>query len=272
MDAFAQAFEHVVELERAGNYQEAFNALQAMAQTFPQSAPVRTHIAAILLIWEKTQEALSMYDQALQLDARDAYAWEGKARCLFSLERSKEALAAADQALALKPHLPEALCVKGQVLAASDDARSLNSALAYFDQVLRLNPNHASAMIGKAKTFSVMGRYDDALMAGQRAVQLNPNSTVAWRVCAISQWERREFDAALYSLDRAFQLGADDDGIWTLQGGILRNKYAFVRDPNLLDRAIAAFDRALAHNPSDRETLKEVIKARQECVTLRRRA
>src|SRR6185437_8528959 len=206
MDPFAQAFQHVVELEQAGNFQEAFSALQAMAQSFPQSAPVRTHMAAILLIWERTQEALSMYDQALQLDARDAYAWEGRARCLFSLEQRKEALAAADQALMLNSQLPEALCIKGHVLADSDDSRSLQSALAYFDHVLRLNPNHASAMIGKAKAFSVMGRFDDALAAGQRAVQLNPNSTVAWRICAISQWERREFDAALYSLDRAFQL------------------------------------------------------------------
>ncbi len=264
MNPFQQAFEQVVELERVGNYQEAFNILQAMTQSSPQSSPVRTHMAAILLIWGRTQDALGMYDQALQLDPQDAYAWEGKARCLLALEHNNEALAAADQALRLNPQLVEALCVRGQALAESDDARTQQLALTCFDQVLRLNPNHASAMIGRARIFSIMGRYDEALQAGQRAVQLNPNSTVAWRVCAISQWERREFDAALYSLDRAFQLGANDYGIWVLQGGILRNKYAFVRDRQLLGRAITAFDRALALSPND----SDVLIARKECVDL----
>jgi tetratricopeptide (TPR) repeat protein len=259
-------FPEAVELEKAGKLNEAYTVLQQLSQSTPPASQVWTHMAAILLVWNRAQEALNTFEYALRLDPRDPYAWEGKARALLALSRKQEALQAADQALRLRPDLIEALFVKGKVLASFDDVRAMQQGIACFDQILSRIPTHLAALTAKITALLVLRRWNEAKMAGDQALALDPANRQAWRAIAMYHWERREFPPALSALERAIQLARGDDTLWTLKGGILRNQYTFDHNKTTLNGAIAAFDEALRLKPGDPDT----IQARREALAVQR--
>ena len=245
------AFMRGIDLEAQGKHAEALDAFQQATQANPNSGVAWTHLGAMLQSAGRTEESLAAFDQALKIDPRNAYAWEGKARGLMLQRAYREAIDCSERALAINPKLVEALYVKGRSLASSDDKRRLQEALKTLDQALALNPNHVAALAYKAFALGMLGRYDEAIPPGLKAVSLNPNYDMVWRILATAYWNRRDFDRALHAVDQALRLDLQDEGAWVLKGGILRNAFAFSSDITQLNDAIAAFDQALALDPSD---------------------
>jgi tetratricopeptide (TPR) repeat protein len=261
-------FAEAVELEKAGKYHEAYALFQQLSQASPPSGEVWVHMAALQLLWNRPQEALMAYEQAIRLDAGNPYAWEGKARGLWRVGHKQEALPAVDQALARNPQFVSALSLKGQILAEFNDERSLQWAVACSDQALALNPSSMEALIAKAKALVLLRRWNEAFAVANRIRQFDQNNIVAWKAIALYHFERREFRPALAALDQVNWQTRNDDTVWTLRGGILRNQYAFTHNKWELDQAIAAFDQALLLSPGD----YAATQARLEVLAVRRRA
>jgi tetratricopeptide (TPR) repeat protein len=247
VDALGQG----IELEKQGKYQEAVEAFQQATQADPTSSVAWAHLGAMLQAAGRSEESLAAFDQALRLDPRNASAWEGKARALMLQKAYREAIGCCEKALAVSPSLPEALYVKGRSLASLDDKRSLKDAVKTLDRALSLNPNHVEALAYKAFALSMLGKYDEAIPPGLKAVSLNSNYDMVWRILATAYWYRRDFGRALHAVDQALRLDPQNQGAWILKGGILRNAFAFSRDISQLNDALAAFDQALALDPSD---------------------
>ncbi len=107
----------------------------------------------------------------------------------------------------------------------------------------------------------------NALSRAQRATEVNPNDVQAWQTLAIAYWTLRRFDPALYAIEKAIGLDRRSAALLTLKGGILRNAFTFSRNPSQLDGALAAFDQALAIDPSSsdaRQARKETLDVRHK--------
>ena len=105
------------------------------------------------------QEALLAFENAINLDSGNKYAWTGKIGALTGLGRFEDALSAADFAETLDrsdPYFKEMVFqAKGNVL------KSLNrnqEALDYFEKALAINANNGFTWVLKSDTLNQMGR------------------------------------------------------------------------------------------------------------------
>ncbi len=96
------------------------------------------------------------------------------------------------------------------------DMRRPHHAAEVFGQVLRLNPNHADAMIGMARALGMIGNLPQALAAAKRATAVEPNNAAGWTELARRHRVLSHTNEALNAAKRAEALAPKDADALTL--------------------------------------------------------
>ncbi len=122
----------------------------------------------------KRDEAIArICQQAVQLDDNYAEAWAlmaiAQAELRFWHGKDMNALPAAERALALKPNLPEALCVKARYLEEKGDQEQANRLI---DEALRGNPDSWEVNREAARMLFRDGRISESIPYFQKASSL----------------------------------------------------------------------------------------------------
>ena len=146
---------------------------------------------------KRYQEAVDVFDKAVQLKPDKAELWTGLGKALVDLERRAEALLSFQHALKLKPDLWDAAHESGTLL---NQMGRREEALAHFMLCAELKPNHAA---DDATTFNnignilqSLGRSAEALQWLDRALQRRPDFVQAFSNKAIALGQLRRFDEA----------------------------------------------------------------------------
>jgi len=142
-------------------------------------------------LWEKRSgdnipKAIAYYEQAIARDPNYALAYAGLAQAYIllpfyaggdRLDASSKAKDAALKALRLDSNLAEAHLALGKVLFFSEI--DLAGAMSEYQRAIELKPNDATAhhWFGN-DTLAALGRFDEAIAEGKRAIELDPLSTV----------------------------------------------------------------------------------------------
>ncbi len=140
---------------------------------------------------QRYEEALTAYNQAIQLNPFYTRAWYNKGITLWGLQRYDEALAAYEQAITLNPRFADAWYNKGVVL---NNLERNKEACAAFDKVM-----------GKDKTITLNPQdveyYEEALAAYEKVGTLNPQDADVWykKGIVLDMLERREEALATYT-------------------------------------------------------------------------
>lgn len=169
--------------------------------------------------------AISAYQEAVAADPQFALAWArlGYAYAWtinFVPSVDAKAMAAKSRqafgkALALNPNLPEAHVASGfyHEWAENDDV----AAQAQFKQALALNPRDANAQLALADTEYHLGRLDDANVAYERAVSLDPRNVLALQGLAWLEGERHQYKAADRNLLKALDVNYHAGLTWGMR-------------------------------------------------------
>ena len=191
------------------------------------------------------ERAMVHLNQAIELDPKFALAYAGLADAYCSLgvigdvapgEVFPKARVAAEKALALDDSLGEAHTVSAYVRFSYD--WDWNAAEAEFRQAIALNPNDATAHQWYGEFLRLMGRQEDAILEGQKALDLDPRSLIINTEAGLPYLYHERYDEALQhfrkalELDPNFALAHHDIG-WVLEA---QGKYP---------EAIAEFERAV---------------------------
>jgi len=122
-------------------------------------------------------EALQVYDKAIELYPDDYNARCGKAMTLFNLNHFEEALQVFDNAIELCTVCFDSWCGKGLSLYKLGRCEE---ALQCYDKGLELCPDCFDAWCDKAAALRKLGRHDEALQAYDCALELCPDDYNAW--------------------------------------------------------------------------------------------
>ena len=170
-------------------------------------------------LWEKRSgdnipKAISFYEQAIARDPNYALAYAGLADAYILLpyytataqrDASPKAKEAALQALRLDPNLAEAHAAVGKVLnfAEIDLAGSIRE----FQRAIELKPNYATAhhWLGAGPLVD-LGRFDDAIAHGKRAIELDPLSPIMNADLGFTLYFARHYDDAIVQLRKPLVL------------------------------------------------------------------
>src|SRR5207302_8588309 len=145
--------------------------------------------------------AIHYYEQALQVDPNfalaycglaDTYGWAG-GQMMAGREAWAKEMELAEKALALDPNLAEAHLAMGTALFSMLGPHASEKEL---DRAVELNPNLVLAYDQYGWTFSEMGRFDEAIAAEKKALELDPLSTfLNTDLAFFLYWARRYEDA-----------------------------------------------------------------------------
>ena len=195
------------------------------------------------------KKSIDYFEQALAADPNYALGYAGVADAYVFLpgytagapgDCYPKAKAAAKKALELDETLAEAHTTLALALWYYDfDFAQANRE---FQRAIALNPNYATGhqQYGN-NTLSALGRFDDAIVEGKRAVELDPLSLVINADLGMNYYYARRYDEAIAQLRKTLEM---DPGYYYAHvnlGQVLAAKRAF-------DEAISEYQRARALN------------------------
>jgi TolB-like protein/Tfp pilus assembly protein PilF len=167
--------------------------------------------------------AQSSFERAIALDPGYAPAWSGLAMVLFVMAEApgsitdvelralrQRALATAERAVALQPDLPDALSVRGTLLAYL--SRDWPRAVADVTRALAIDPNNIDSLRRYGQVLACFGRLDEGIGAVEKAAGRDPLNPQAWAMLAGFYSVKGDLDGAERVSRRALSVSPDSMG------------------------------------------------------------
>ena len=142
---------------------------------------------------------------------------------------------------------PPNLLIEHNLGQAMGDSGRYDEAAMHFEKALQMDPNFYDALVGLGVTREFQGRLPEAIQYLQAAIHSQPDTPKAHVQLGLALWKQNDHQAALEEMRRASQLAPEDEDIRADFGIALE----------LVDRlpeAIVQFHEALRMNPNDAET------------------
>ncbi len=179
---------------------------------------------------ENVQEAIRLFERAVELDPSFAKAYAGLADCYalttnvaYGPAPRQEAIDKAGynarQALELDDSLPEAHTSMGLILMNYSQERE--AAEKEFRRAIELNPYYAPAHLLYSNLLSVSGRFDESLMESEVARGLDPYSPQAEMNYGRALYYARRFVEAEDYFDKLLEKNPDYPGFLRMKGYVL---------------------------------------------------
>jgi predicted O-linked N-acetylglucosamine transferase (SPINDLY family) len=214
----AELFQTAFGAFQQGRLQEAERGFGKFLRKEPRHFPALNLMAIVLVALKRHAEAEPHIKAALRLNPSSDATLYNYGLVLKALNRPDEALQRFTAALALAPGNAETLNNRGTVL---NDLRDYTAALMDFDRALALDPRYAAALFNKSKSLAELKRYDAALSACDAALALQPDLAEAWFGRGYILSQMRQPAEAVIAYQRACQLNA---GLPMLKGNLLHQK------------------------------------------------
>ncbi len=224
----AQQYDHAVEwLSRAIRQEPKPESLSALGFTLKQAG--------------RPDEALAVFDKAVQLRPDDAELWKQLAGALAALDRRDEALAVYQHVLTLNPRHFEAAHASALLLQQME---RLEDALVYFNRCVAWLPDNVPTLLARARVLRALERNEDCLADYVRLHALAPDDATICNNIGNALLALDRCEEGLAWFDRALRLAPD-------QLEVLNNKGIALYRLHRLDEAMAVYARASALDPSD---------------------
>jgi serine/threonine protein kinase len=141
-------------------YANLANKMLAKEKTVEQDADQLVNAGLMRLQLDQIQDAIALFDQALQKDPQCVRALAHKAIALERLRRFTEALVCCDQALELNANRVQVLIIKGNIFSEQGD---FQAAIEHFDRVLAIEKDNAGCWNNRGNALARSGNFNEAL-------------------------------------------------------------------------------------------------------------
>ncbi|HEY3899011.1 MAG TPA: tetratricopeptide repeat protein [Chthoniobacter sp.] len=234
-----QAFEHALQLQRAGMQAEAEVVYRQIIAAEPHHSGALLHLGFIANDFGHHDHALEWIHRAIHFQPDNPAAHSALAMTLVRLRRLDEAAAAFRRAIELNPHDAESHNNLGNTLR--EHGKSSEAVEAY-RRALQLKPDFATAYYNLATTLTELAQFDDAIDAYRRALAIQPEHPAAWYNLGIVLRKLERLDEAVAAFRRAVELSPKSSDASFNLAKVLHER-------GDLDGAIAAYAGAIALEP-----------------------
>ena len=222
----ARQYDHAVEwISRAISQQPRTDYLTSLGTTLANQG--------------RHDEALKVFDKAVQLKPDDADLWRNLGNVLVDVERPTDAILSFQHALKLNPRHWDAANKAGRLLCQSE---RFEEALACFNLCDELRPNEFQTLFWRALALHGLKRLEEALADNRRAHALDPaNPDVCCNIGNVLGSLGRN-EEALSWFDRSLELQPNS-------AATLTNRAVALAELRRLDEAFAAYHQARTIDP-----------------------
>ena len=293
-DLFPELKEGVELNDKKNENQQDNPTKESQKPTIALAAEAFFPIGNLLSHGGKTEEAISAYDQVIQLNPEYINVYYNRGRVKGILGQYEDEIADLDEALRLEPNYAEIYLLRGSAnvalnryesaIADIDKSIQLNldksivylasflrgfanvvlthhkSAIADFDETLRLNIDHShvySVYFLRGYSKSELGLHEAAIADFDETIKLVPDNAVAYNNRGLMKNKLEQYESAITDCNQCIRLNPDHAWAHTNRG------YAKIKLGQLED-ALIDCDKAISLDP----TLAEAHETRGKAQTL----
>jgi len=234
-----------LELHKAGNLPEAEKLYEGILTADPQNFAARHMLGVVRHQQGRHDEALSLIDDAIAENPLLAETFSNRGLVLAALGRHGKAIESFDRALSMRPNFAHALNNRGIALW---DLKRFEEALGSYDQALAIDPDYLDALNNRGNVLREMGRFDEALASYNRALEIKQDFVPA----------RNNRDIALARIEQDknnVENPIGDSTAISRDAQMMHDRGSVLRSLKRYEEALAAYDEALAVDPSYAEAL-----------------
>ena len=124
------------------------------------------------------------------------------------------------------------------------DQGKYDEALQAYDKAIELDPTFVIAWTNKASVLLKLGMYNECLQASEKVIQLDPNIAMVWINKASALLMLGMYNEGLQASEKAIQLDPNDAGAWT-------NKAFALLMLGMYNEGLQASEKAIQLDPND---------------------
>jgi tetratricopeptide (TPR) repeat protein len=200
------------------------------------------------------QGALQDFEAAIEINPQEKLYYANKADALIQLKHYDEAIFAVEKALRLDPNYQIAKDMKALALYARGNskynAKDYQGALQDYEAAIEINPKEKMYYADKAYALIQLKHYDEAILAVEEALRLDPNCQIAVDRKAFalnergnSKYNANDYQGALQDFEAAIKINPQEKLYYTNKANVLLRL-------NHYDEAILAAEEALRIDPN----------------------
>ena len=198
--------------------------------------------------YEKTKEAESLFNKALEVYPLDAESYSGKAFVFLSLKDAPKALEFARKAVKIAPKAEIASVNLGYLYLQMG---MINQAITEYKRFISVESSSSYGYYNLGCAYIAQGSIKEATPLFKKAINLNPTLTSAWNNYGWCLWYQQKFNEALETFENAIKI--DPNFI-----NALFNVGAIYTSLGRFDDAKRNFDTVLQLKPSHPEAQQEL--------------
>jgi protein O-mannosyl-transferase len=185
-----------------GKYDVALDFFERAYKISPTWAHININMGVINNALGKKEEAEKYYLQAIQYQPLIADGYYYYAKYLYELKKYKEALDYMEKGIKIAPNHLNIVSFYPKVKLMAQE--SMEEKIKIIDHMLPENPKEVD-YINQSLEYYKIGKFNECILACNKAIELNKNSTIAYNnICsaynALKEWEKAE-QACLKALE-----------------------------------------------------------------------
>jgi tetratricopeptide (TPR) repeat protein len=224
----------------AGQFDHAVEWISQAIRRQPRPAYL-TLLGTALLNLKRHDDALRVFEKAVQLKPDDASLWNNFGNACIECNRPREAIASFQRALAIDPAHWDSAFKAGLML--HHEGR-FEEAVACLDVCAKLKPDDATTLHIRAAALHGLKRFEEALDGDRRAHALDPHDPFIQNNLGSDLVALDRYDEGLPWFESALKLRPDFPAALNNMGHALTHLHRF-------DEAIAAYSRAKQIDPDN---------------------
>jgi len=231
------------------DYVTAEAALRKAVAADPKNSEYVANLATSVLNQDRIDDAIALYEEAIQLNSENKDARIGLANALHEKNDPNASIAYFEDAVKRNPDAPGPLSHLGKALI---DAKQYKEAVSVLFKSLQLQINFAPAHTNLGIAFQEMDMLKDALECHKTALLLDPTDIYAQNKIADTYIKQKEYDKANEHYRRVLELAPKDPNSYTkLASSLFTHQDRY-------EEAMALFHQALEVDPKHPVTLNNI--------------
>ena len=183
----------------------------------------------------KYEEALKLYDEAIQINSDSYVIWYRRGIALWILDENEEAVKSFDHAIKINSDS----CVVWQFRGcALRDVGQDEEAVESYDQALRIDSNQYQIWFDRGITLWKLGQEEEAINSYSKALEINPDKDEIRLKRGLALWLLDRNEVAISDLDQVLKIDSQNHRAWHYRGRAMSDMKEY-------EQAIESYDKAL---------------------------
>ncbi len=211
----------------------------------PDFAPLHAALAVAYTNIGRYAEGLQRGIRATELDPLNAFAHRAYSIPLIYTGRSNDAIAALETAVSLSPKLTAPYFELAAQYRSTDYQEM---AVGIYRRILELEPGNAKAYLRICQTYAEVGEFLEGTRFCETATEIDAAYAPAWQMLGQLQYNRRNYESAVASLEKCANYGSDAVECYYIRGlayyflgectvawDTLLEAFGFTIEPSIID-------------------------------------